>query len=145
MEQKVETKLNEEAQDIMFEEQEKMSEELMKEQFEADLKNKEDEILRGKKNLVDHEFVYDQQVEILRLLEAAYDTILENLIAVNPVWKYETTEEYVKLHKAQQKLKLDQELFQLKEQSIPSMEKTIAAKKEAIKSLEDGIAKMKGE
>ena len=138
MEQKVEMELNETEQQIF-------DEDLMKEQFESDLKNAEDELSRGEKNLKEHEFIYGQQLDILKALEDSYELILNNLEVVNPVYKYETLPEYTKLIQAQKRLEFNQQLFSLKEQSIPSMEKTIEAKKVAIKSLKEKIEKMKGE
>lgn len=124
------------------EQTEMLDEALMKEAFEADVKNKRDEIERGEKNLKEHEFVLEQHLEILRLLKEAYPIILDGIKVINPTYEYETSEAYTALNKGQQKLKLDQEIFRHEEQVIPSLEKTIEAKKENIKGLKEALAKM---
>lgn len=119
--------------------------ELFQKQVEEDLANAERELERAIKNLEEHDFVYKQQLRILDLMTKAKDVILNNVEVVTATYKYETMPEYTALLQAQESLKFDQSYYTLKEQSIPSMERTIEAKKEAIKSLTDKIEKMKGE
>jgi len=119
--------------------------ELFNKQFVEDLANAEVELERSEKNLKEHEFVYEQQLKILDLMTKAKDVIINNIEVVNPTYKYEGLPEYTELLRAQESLKFDQSYYSLKEQSIPSMEKTLKAKKEAIVSLKEKISKMKGD
>jgi len=131
----------------MTDEKMKMSpeeQELLEQQFARDLENAKQEIVRGEQNLKEHEFVLEQQREILRLIEESKEKVLAHMKVVNPLYAYETLPEYTELLKAQQSLKWEQEIFMLKEKSIPGLEKTVAAKKEHLESLRAKIATMEG-
>jgi len=119
--------------------------ELLDKQFEEDLKNAKAELGRAKISLDEHEFVLKQHKDILELMDNSREVILNNMEVIDPRYKYETLPEYSALLKAQESLKFDQNYFMLKEQSIPGLEKTVKAKKEAIKSLSEKIEKMSGE
>lgn len=119
--------------------------ELITEQVARDLANKKEELGRAQKNLVEHELVLDLQRGVLSTLEVAKPVILAGMKITRPFYEYESTDEFTAFNLAQETLKFKQLQFQLEEQSIPSMIKTIDAKVDAINNLMDTIADMEAE
>ena len=119
--------------------------ELLQQQFSRDLENAKAELERAIKNKEEHEFVLNQYVDILDLMLKAKDKVVQHMKVVSPVYEYETLPEYTDLITAQHKLQWEQNIFKIKEQTIPSLEKTVKAKEEGIESLKEKIAKLEGD
>ena len=118
---------------------------LFEEQFKKDLANAKEELERAQQNIVEHQFVLDQQVKILEVLEKAKPVILANMKPLNPQFAYEEKDEFVEYLTVAEELKLAQEIFKIKDKSIPGLEKTIKAKEASVKSLTEKIAKLEGD
>ena len=120
-------------------------EELLKKQFERDLENAKQELARAEQNLKEHEFVLEMTERQLDAFKKVKNIIVEGCKPLEPVFEYETNDDYIEYLKIAKELEVEQHIFKLAEQSIPSLKMTIEAKEKAIKSLKEKIAKMEGE
>ena len=75
----------------------------------------------------------------------AKDIIVDFCKPLEPIFEYETKEEYLEYLKVAQRLKVEQELFKLEQQSIPNMEKTVQVKRDGLVNLSLKIEKMRGD
>lgn len=117
-------------------------EELLKQQFERDLENAKSELERAEKNLKEHEFVLEMTERQLDAFKKVKDVIVEGCRPLDPVFEYEKNEDYIVYLKEAKRLEVEQHIFKLAEQSIPSLKLTIEAKNKSIQSLRDKINRM---
>lgn len=122
-----------------------LPENFMKEQIEADIKNKTEEVERNQLSVKEHKFVLDLMEKQLVAYKGAKDIIIEKCNPLKPEFEFETDPEYIKFLKVAKRLEVEQQLFKLEEQSIPSMKKTVKAKEENIAKTLIEIKRLKGE
>jgi len=117
----------------------KEEQELFNEQYKADLDNAQVEAERTITNIKEHEFVLDMMKKQLSAFKGAKDIIVNGCEPLEPMFKYEKEPEYIDYLKVAKKLEVEQFIFKLEQQSIPSMEKTIEAKYESLASLTEKL------
>lgn len=118
---------------------------LFEEQFKADLANAEEEFFRGEHNLKTHEMALKMMKDQLAAYKGVKDVIVNKCAPIEPQYEYETDETYLGFLKVAKELEVNQDIWKLEEQGIPSMEKTILAKIENLANLSDKIEKMRGD
>ena len=121
-----------------------LTEDITKIQFERDLSNKKEELLRGELNLKEHEEILVEFNILLPLIKVAGEHLgtPEMCKILKPVYAYEEDEHYIKMIAQQKRIEYVQTYYSMKDKSIKGLVDTIKAKKDNIQGLKDVITKM---
>lgn len=121
--------------------------ELIEEQVKSDLANKKVELERAVKNLEEHQLVLGYMEEIAELLKEGAEkfTTPEMVRKLEPVYGFDTSDEYWELQSRLMKLQQTQRYFTLKDKEIEQLKKVIEQKTRGIDDLKARIAEMEGD
>ena len=137
----MEQKVNLEQEDV----EQLLPDNFMKEQIEADIKNKTEEVERNKVSIKEHTFVLDLSRKQLAAYKEAKEIIIEKCNPLEPQFEFEKDETYIKFLKVAKRLGIEQDIFKIEEQTIPGLERTLKAKAENVEKTLAEIERLKGE
>lgn len=121
--------------------------EITKIQFERDLANKKEELLRAELSVAEHKVTLAAFNELLPVIEETMEGLYtpENCVPTKPVFKFETERDYARLIAGQKKIEQVQLYYTIKDKSIKPLVDTIKAKEDNIVDLKEKISKMESE
>lgn len=119
--------------------------ELMEVNFEEDLKNAERELTQGTESLNEHKELLVLHEEIVEIYKEVKDVIIDGGKRIIPEFEFEKDPKYWAYKKKVDKLHIMQDYNQLQDRVIMQLKKTVSAKQEAVTSLIEKIARMKGD
>ena len=124
-----------------------MSEELLTEQIEEDLKNAKVELERSEKSLAEHKEALALWVSMTDALEKVAPILINKCrkIKGQETFEYELEDAYWDQVRAASELDIFQKLSTYKEKNIPQLLKVVEAKTEAVDSLKEKISRMEGD